>query len=86
MKTKKISCHSSCKNIYLALRTQVDEFEDLITLINKHPKLATTILGLEKKGMPVECTFPFVCNKFPCPTLTCYYDNISNDGTPWRRT
>jgi len=83
---EKPSCNSSFKSIYVALRTPYDEYEDLITLIQKNPKLATTILNIINKGAVVECSFPFMCNKFPCKTLSCHNTDISNDGKPWRRT
>jgi hypothetical protein len=75
-----------CKTLYLTMRPESDEIEDLYCLIEKHPKVAQVIVKSIKKGIiTINCPFPIMCNRFPCKTLTCSNDTIEN-GVPRRMT
>lgn len=56
-----------------------EQFILLKTLIKKYPDISKKILENEN----ISCSFPFICDEFPCDTLKCN-GNIKINGIEYK--
>jgi len=58
-------------------------FRLVVQFLREYPEVGVQIIAVLEKGekkrwQRISCPFPFVCNEFPCETLSCNADTCSN--------
>ena len=55
-----------------------DELSAVIKWINRYPQAVKNLQQAIENGTPIRCPFPVECSKFPCKTMHCNADVLSN--------
>lgn len=63
--------------------TYREEMDVVLKWLRRYPQAVKNMQAAFDSDMPIRCPFPVECDRFPCKSMHCNADTLSN-GCPYR--